>query len=81
AILEPRDALRRPADSATVKVVGQNGTIRDGTVEAAQMKGRDWIVTRGLAGGERLVVVDAAQYEAGTTVKALERGAAAQPPS
>lgn len=80
AILVPRDALLRTADSATVKVVGQNGKIRDVTVEAAQMKGRDWIVTRGLAGGER-VVVDAAQFEAGTTVKALERGAAAQPAS
>lgn len=81
AILVPRDALLRMADSATVKVVGQNGKIRDVTVEAAQMKGRDWIVTRGLAGGERVVVVDAAQFEAGTTVKALERGAAAQPAS
>ncbi|MCV9912738.1 MexX/AxyX family multidrug efflux RND transporter periplasmic adaptor subunit [Burkholderia pseudomallei] len=81
AILVPRDALLRKADSATVKVVGQNGKIRDVTVEAAQMKGRDWIVTRGLAGGERVVVVDAAQFEAGTTVKALERGAAAQPAS
>ncbi|AIV89518.1 MexX/AxyX family multidrug efflux RND transporter periplasmic adaptor subunit [Burkholderia pseudomallei] len=81
AILVPRDALLRTADSATVKVVGQNGKIRDVTVEAAQMKGRDWIVTRGLAGGERVVVVDAAQFEAGTTVKALERGGAAQPAS
>lgn len=81
AILVPRDALLRTADSATVKVVGQNGKIRDVTVEAAQMKGRDWIVTRGLAGDERVVVVDAAQFEAGTTVKALERGAAAQPAS
>ncbi|CAJ7178191.1 periplasmic multidrug efflux lipoprotein [Burkholderia pseudomallei] len=81
AILVPRDALLRTADSATVKVVGQNGKIRDVTVEAAQMKGRDWIVTRGLAGGERVVVVDAAQFEAGTTGKALERGAAAQPAS
>ncbi|CAJ7974209.1 periplasmic multidrug efflux lipoprotein [Burkholderia pseudomallei] len=81
AILVPRDALLRTADSATVKVVGQNGKIRDVTVEAAQMKGRDWIVTRGLAGGERVVVVDAAQFEAGTTVKALKRGAAAQPAS
>lgn len=81
AILVPRDALLRTADSATVKIVGQNGKIRDVTVEAAQMKGRDWIVTRGLAGGERVVVVDAAQFEAGTTVKALERGAAAQPAS
>ncbi|KGU64142.1 efflux transporter, RND family, MFP subunit [Burkholderia pseudomallei MSHR983] len=81
AILVPRDALLRTADSATVKVVGQNGKIRDVTVEAAQMKGRDWIVTRGLAGGERVVVVVDAQFEAGTTVKALERGAAAQPAS
>ncbi|WP_063533195.1 MexX/AxyX family multidrug efflux RND transporter periplasmic adaptor subunit [Burkholderia sp. MSMB1589WGS] len=81
AILVPRDALLRTADSATVKVVGQNGKIRDVTVEAAQMKGRDWIVTRGLAGGERVVVDDAAQFEAGATVKAVERGGAAQPAS
>ncbi|AOJ68918.1 MULTISPECIES: MexX/AxyX family multidrug efflux RND transporter periplasmic adaptor subunit [Burkholderia] len=81
AILVPRDALLRAADSATVKVVGDNGKIRDVTVEAEQMKGRDWIVTRGLAGGERVVVDDAAQFEAGATVKAVERGAPAQPAS
>ncbi|AJY30427.1 efflux transporter, RND family, MFP subunit [Burkholderia thailandensis 34] len=81
AILVPRDALLRTADSATVKVVGENGKIRDVTVEATQMKGRDWIVTRGLAGGERVVVDAAAQFDAGATVKAVERGAAAQPAS
>ncbi|AIO65715.1 MexX/AxyX family multidrug efflux RND transporter periplasmic adaptor subunit [Burkholderia oklahomensis] len=81
AFLVPRDALLRTADSATVKVVDKNGKIRDVTVEASQMKGRDWIVTRGLHGGERIVVDDAAQFEAGATVKAVERGAAAQPAS
>ncbi|WP_323118176.1 MexX/AxyX family multidrug efflux RND transporter periplasmic adaptor subunit [Burkholderia alba] len=77
AILVPRDAVLRSADHAAVKVVGQDGKIRDVTVETAQMKGAEWLITRGLQGGERVVVDNAAQFEAGAAVKAVERGAAA----
>ncbi|AOK29825.1 MULTISPECIES: MexX/AxyX family multidrug efflux RND transporter periplasmic adaptor subunit [Burkholderia] len=81
AVLVPRDALLRTADGASVKVVDANGKVRDVAVDASRMKGGDWIVTRGLAGGERVVVSDAAQFDAGASVKAIERAAAARPAS
>jgi membrane fusion protein, multidrug efflux system len=78
ALLVPRDALLRSADHATVKVVGPDGKIRDAEVEAERLKGDQWVVTRGLKRGERVVVDHAAQFEAGTAVKAVE---AATPPA
>lgn len=75
ALLVPRDALLRSADHATVKVVGPDGKIRDAEVEAERMKGDQWLVTRGLKNGERVVVDNAAQFAAGTAVKAVERAA------
>jgi multidrug efflux system membrane fusion protein len=77
AILVPRDAVLRSADRASVKVVGSDGKIKDVAVETARFKGHEWLITRGLKGGERVVVDNATQFEAGTAVKAVERGAAA----
>ncbi|WDD94235.1 MexX/AxyX family multidrug efflux RND transporter periplasmic adaptor subunit [Burkholderia sp. FERM BP-3421] len=81
ALRVPRDALLRSADHATVKVVGPDGKIRDAEVEAERMKGDQWLVTRGLKNGERVVVDNAAQFAAGTTVKAVERAAPATGPA
>ncbi|KVN30630.1 multidrug transporter [Burkholderia pyrrocinia] len=75
AILVPRDALLRGADRASVKVVGANGKVRDVEVVADQMAGRDWRITRGLAGGERVIVDNAAQFTPGTAVTPVERPA------
>lgn len=75
AILVPRDALLRGADRASVKVVGANGKVRDVEVVADQMAGRDWRITRGLAGGERVIVDNAAQFAPGTAVTPVERPA------
>ncbi|TCW87307.1 efflux transporter periplasmic adaptor subunit [Burkholderia sp. SRS-46] len=75
AILVPRDALLRGADRASVKVVGANGKVRDVEVVADQMAGRDWRVTRGLAGGERVIVDNAAQFAPGTAVTPVEQAA------
>ncbi|WGS43780.1 MexX/AxyX family multidrug efflux RND transporter periplasmic adaptor subunit [Burkholderia sp. JSH-S8] len=75
AILVPRDALLRGADRASVKVVGTNGKVRDVEVVADQMAGRDWRITRGLAGGERVIVDNAAQFAPGTAVTPVERPA------
>lgn len=71
-ILVPRDAVVRTADLALVKVVGADDRIHEVEVETSQMKGRDWIVTRGLRGGERVVVGDAARYAVGAVVTAVE---------
>ncbi|RQR57322.1 efflux RND transporter periplasmic adaptor subunit [Burkholderia sp. Bp9002] len=75
AILVPRDALLRGTDRASVKVVGANGKVRDVEVVADQMAGRDWRITRGLAGGERVIVDNAAQFAPGTAVTPVERPA------
>jgi multidrug efflux system membrane fusion protein len=72
-ILVPRDAVLRTTDRALVKVVGPDDRIHEVEVEASQMKGHDWIIARGLQGGERVVVVDAARYAAGEAVTAIER--------
>ncbi|KAB0643519.1 MexX/AxyX family multidrug efflux RND transporter periplasmic adaptor subunit [Burkholderia latens] len=81
AILVPRDALLRTADRTSVRVVGANGKVTDVEVVADQMSGRDWRITRGLAGGERVIVDDAAQFAPDTTVKPVERSAPTRPAS
>ncbi|KVE21492.1 multidrug transporter [Burkholderia vietnamiensis] len=73
AILVPRDALLRTAERTSVRVVGPNGKVRDVEVVADRMSGRDWRITRGLAGGERVIVDDAAQFAPDTIVKPVEQ--------
>ncbi|NIF43352.1 MexX/AxyX family multidrug efflux RND transporter periplasmic adaptor subunit [Burkholderia sp. Tr-862] len=82
AILVPRDALLRTAERTSVRVVGTNGKVKDVEVVADQMSGRDWRVTRGLSGGERVIVDNAAQFAPDTAVKPVEQASptkAAQP--
>ncbi|WP_321808177.1 MexX/AxyX family multidrug efflux RND transporter periplasmic adaptor subunit [Burkholderia sp. BCC1993] len=73
AILVPRDALLRTADRTSVRVVGANGKVKDVEVAADRMSGRDWRITRGLAGGERVIVDNAAQFAPDTAVKPVEQ--------
>ncbi|HGL4261213.1 MexX/AxyX family multidrug efflux RND transporter periplasmic adaptor subunit [Burkholderia dolosa] len=77
AILVPRDALLRTADRTSVRIVDANGKVKDVEVVADDMSGRDWRITRGLAGGERVIVDNAAQFAPGTAVKPVEQA----PPS
>ncbi|MBR8312166.1 MexX/AxyX family multidrug efflux RND transporter periplasmic adaptor subunit [Burkholderia dolosa] len=77
AILVPRDALLRTADRTSVRIVDANGKVKDVEVVADDMSGRDWRITRGLAGGERVIVDDTAQFAPGTAVKPVEQA----PPS
>ncbi|WP_321810033.1 MULTISPECIES: MexX/AxyX family multidrug efflux RND transporter periplasmic adaptor subunit [unclassified Burkholderia] len=73
AILVPRDALLRTADRTSVRVVGANGKVKDVEVVADRMSGRDWRIMRGLAGGERVIVDNAAQFAPDTAVKPVEQ--------
>ncbi|WP_175816675.1 MexX/AxyX family multidrug efflux RND transporter periplasmic adaptor subunit [Burkholderia diffusa] len=73
AILVPRDALLRTAERTSVRVVGANGKVKDVEVVADRMSGRDWRITRGLAGGERVIVDNAAQFAPDTAVKPVEQ--------
>ncbi len=42
-------------------------------VQVNELKGRNWLVTSGLKGGERVVVENAASLEPGAVVKPRER--------
>ncbi|KWE63120.1 multidrug transporter [Burkholderia ubonensis] len=78
AILVPRDALLRTADRASVRVVGADGKVKDVEVAADQMSGRAWRITRGLKGGERVIVDNAAQFSPDTAVQPVERAGQAK---
>ena len=78
AILVPRDALLRTTDRTSVRVVDASGNVKDVDVVADQMSGRDWRITRGLAGGERVIVDNAAQFAPGTPVKPVEKASPTQ---
>ncbi|WP_175688142.1 MexX/AxyX family multidrug efflux RND transporter periplasmic adaptor subunit [Burkholderia anthina] len=78
AILVPRDALLRTTDRTSVRVVDASGTVKDVDVVADRMSGRDWRITRGLAGGERVIVDNAAQFAPGTPVKPVEKASPTQ---
>ncbi|WP_175770122.1 MexX/AxyX family multidrug efflux RND transporter periplasmic adaptor subunit [Burkholderia anthina] len=78
AILVPRDALLRTTDRTSVRVVDAGGNVKDVEVVADQMSGRDWRITRGLAGGERVIVDNAAQFAPGTPVKPVEKASPTQ---
>ncbi|WP_396330450.1 MexX/AxyX family multidrug efflux RND transporter periplasmic adaptor subunit [Burkholderia anthina] len=78
AILVPRDALLRTTDRTSVRVVDASGNVKDVDVVADQMSGRDWRITRGLAGGERVIVDNAAQFAPGTSVKPVEKASPTQ---
>ncbi len=73
AITVPRDALIRTAQSAVVKVVNPQGVVEDVEVRADTLQGRDWIISRGLKGGERVIVENAAQHAAGSSVQPVVR--------
>ncbi|QTD91473.1 MexX/AxyX family multidrug efflux RND transporter periplasmic adaptor subunit [Burkholderia anthina] len=78
AIRVPRDALLRTTDRTSVRVVDAGGNVKDVDVVADQMSGRDWRITRGLAGGERVIVDNAAQFVPGTPVKPVEKASPTQ---
>lgn len=71
AVLVPRDALARGASGATVMVVDKQGKVEARAVQASGLQGRDWIVSAGLADGERVIVKNAATFAAGQIVSAV----------
>lgn len=73
AIAVPRDAVTRTADDATVKVVDAASKVAVVPVQVNELKGHNWLVTRGLKGGERVIVENAATLVAGTVVTPRER--------
>lgn len=70
AFLIPQAAVQRDATSAYVLVVGDDGKVARKDIDAAQSQGSDWIVTRGLAGGEQVIVSGLQRVQPGAPAKA-----------
>lgn len=80
AILVPHAALTRdPRGNATVMLVNGEGKVEPRVVEADQSLGDKWVVTAGLAPGDRVIVEGLQKARPGTPVQAQEAGAAPAP--
>ena len=76
AILVPHAALTRdPRGNATVMVVNAESKVEPRVVEADQSLGDKWVVTAGLAPGDRVIVEGLQKARPGTPVQAQEAGA------
>jgi membrane fusion protein, multidrug efflux system len=69
AFLIPQAAVQRDAASAYVLVVGQDGNVARKDIDANRSQGADWIVTKGLAGGEKVIVSGLQKAQAGKPAK------------
>lgn len=76
AIRVPHKALSRdPRGNALVMLVDAEGKVEARPVQVAQSLGSDWVVTSGLAAGERIIVEGLQKIRPGATVQAQEAGA------
>lgn len=73
AILVPHAAVTHdPRGQAVVMVVGAEDKVEARTVQTAQSRGDQWVVTDGLAAGERIVVEGLQRVRPGVQVQAQE---------
>jgi membrane fusion protein (multidrug efflux system) len=80
AILVPHAALSRdPRGNAVVMVVDAQNKVEARTVQAAQVLGDRWVVTGGLAAGERIIVEGLQKVRAGQVVQAEAMATARAP--
>ncbi len=70
AFLVPQMAVQRDDKGAYVLVVGDDGNVARKDVDADRAQGSNWIVTRGLAGGERIIVSGLQKAQPGQPAKA-----------
>jgi membrane fusion protein (multidrug efflux system) len=70
AFLVPQAAVQRDAKGAYVLVVGQDGKVARKDIDADRAQGSDWIVTKGLAGGEQVIVSGLQKAQPGQPAKA-----------
>jgi membrane fusion protein (multidrug efflux system) len=69
AYLVPQSGLQRDAQGPYVRVVGADGKVEQKRVESDLAIGGNWIVTKGLTDGDRLVVSNFGKARPGTVVK------------
>ncbi len=78
AILVPqRGITRTPAGAASALVVGRDGKVEERVVTADRAIGDAWLVTAGLAAGDRVIVDGLQTVKPGVAVKAVPADAAA----
>lgn len=78
AILAPQEGVTRDRRGRPVAmVVNQQNVVEERTLEIAQDRGSQWVVTDGLAPGDRVVVAGLQRIGPGATVAPQERGAQA----
>ncbi|WP_305268882.1 efflux RND transporter periplasmic adaptor subunit [Moraxella sp. ZY210820] len=71
AYLVPQTALtRNPLGKAVIMVVNNESKVVAREVETSGTQGTNWIVTQGLADGDKVIVTGIAKIKAGDTVKA-----------
>ncbi len=70
AFLIPQAAVQRDAKSAYVLVVGKDGQVARKDITAERAQGSRWIVTKGLDGGEQVIVSGLQKAQAGQPAKA-----------
>ena len=71
-VLVPRDALIRTASGASVMVINQDNKVEAVEVQADNLQGKQWIVTAGLKGGERVIISNPGMLAPGTPVKPIK---------
>ncbi|MBA4356244.1 MAG: efflux transporter periplasmic adaptor subunit [Desulfovibrio sp.] len=78
AILAPQQAVSRDSKGKPlVMVVKADGTVEPRPIETGRVVGDHWLVTKGLAAGERIIVEGLQKARPGAKVKAVEAGAPA----
>ena len=77
AILAPQQGITHAPDgTATALIVGANDTVEKRSVELDRALGDHWVVTRGLASGDRLIVAGKQKVKPGMQVSVREQVAA-----
>jgi membrane fusion protein (multidrug efflux system) len=76
AFLVPQQAVQRdPQGNATVWIVGPANTAVQRTVTAARTQGAYWVVTHGLAGGEKVITQGSQNLVPGAKIKPVPQNA------
>ena len=67
----PQVAVRRDSVGAYVQVVGADGRVSQKRVDADDISGADWVVTRGLSDGDQVIVAGVDRVKPGMLVRAI----------
>ncbi len=82
AILVPQQAVSRdPRGNAVALVVAADGTVQSRQLRAERAIGSQWLVSEGLAAGDRVIVEGLQRVRPGAPARAVEKAAPAASPS